>query len=237
MLRGGDRLHYSSSDSDRVTADGAGFGANFTSRIQGRSMTIERPRTSESSQGESSMGSRQWGFIGAGKMATALVRGMIRAGLAQPDAISASDPVAAVRGTLAAETGIIAHASNLAVVEGCDVLVLAVKPQAMAPVLGRAEAGGRLRPPGHLHRRGRDASRRLTAGLGEMPRIVRVMPNTPALVGEGVSAYCPGARRHRRRRGRGAGVPRVGRPRRPRPGRRCSMPLRDCRGAVRRSFT
>src|SRR4051812_43555606 len=77
----------------------------------------------------------RWGFIGSGKMATALIRGMLRAGTATPHAIVASDPLEASRGALAAETGVEVVESNRTVAQRSDVLVLAVKPQSMPHVL------------------------------------------------------------------------------------------------------
>ncbi len=132
----------------------------------------------------------RWGFIGAGKMATAMIRGMIRVGT-PTESISASDPLASIRAALAAETGVATFDTNRAVVAQSDVLVLAVKPQLMAAVLAE------LRPaigPEHLVvsiAAGVPLSA-LAHGLGEGRRIVRVMPNTPALVGEGAAAYCLG---------------------------------------------
>src|SRR6266446_7014924 len=79
----------------------------------------------------------RWGFIGAGKMATALVRGMLRAGTATPRTVVASDPVAAARAALAGETGITVFDSNAEVARASDVLVLAVKPQSVPGVLER----------------------------------------------------------------------------------------------------
>ncbi len=135
--------------------------------------------------------SPRWGFIGAGRMASALIRGMIRAGVATPDRISVSDPLEFARDELSRETGVTASPSNLAVIERSDVLVLAVKPQSMGQVLAE------LKPavsPKHL-------VVSIAAGvtidtirdaLGADRKVVRVMPNTPALVGEGASAYAMG---------------------------------------------
>jgi pyrroline-5-carboxylate reductase len=140
-----------------------------------------------------SSSSTRWGFIGSGKMATALVRGMIRAGTATPASVVVSDPVEAARTGLAAATGATAAADNRLVAEAADVLVLAVKPQSMAGVLEE------LRPvvtPEHLiiSVAAGTSLATLSAGLGAEPRrIVRVMPNTPALLGEGASGYCLGA--------------------------------------------
>ncbi len=132
----------------------------------------------------------RWGFIGSGKMATALVRGMTRAGTAAPASITVSDPLESARNSLAHEAGARAEADNARVAEASDVLVLAVKPQSMAAVLAE------LKPvvgPGHLvvSIAAGVTLGTLSEGLGPR-RLVRVMPNTPALIGEGASAYCLG---------------------------------------------
>src|SRR4051794_16677386 len=77
----------------------------------------------------------RWGFIGAGRMATALIRGMLHAGTATPSSIVASDPLESARTSLAAETGISVVGSNAEVADRSDVLVLAVKPQSMSEVM------------------------------------------------------------------------------------------------------
>ena len=92
---------------------------------------------------------------------------------------------------LAADTGIHVYEANLPVVERSDVLVLAVKPQTMPQVLAQ------LRPlvgPRHLvvSIAAGISIAALLEGLGPERRIVRVMPNTPALLGEGASAYALG---------------------------------------------
>lgn len=137
----------------------------------------------------------RWGFIGAGKMATALIRGMLRAGLASPDTIFASDPIESARAALAKETRITVRTSNEQVAQDSDVLILAVKPQSMAEVLERLRASV---TPDHLliSIAAGVSLQTLAAGLGAERRLARVMPNTPALVGEGAAGYClgPGAR-------------------------------------------
>jgi pyrroline-5-carboxylate reductase len=139
---------------------------------------------------------RKWGFIGSGKMATALIRGILRTGVAEPPDLAASDPLAAARVALAADTGIDVFETSAPVVERSQTLVLAVKPQVMHDVLAQ------LRPlvgPGHLviSIAAGVSIATLREGLGADRRIVRVMPNTPALLGEGASAYAlgPGLRR------------------------------------------
>ncbi len=133
---------------------------------------------------------KRWGFIGCGKMATAMIRGMIRHG--QPtESISASDTHAATRAGLVSETGIHSYQTNAEVVANSDVVVLAVKPQVMAEVLTE------LRPEltgNHLvvSIAAGVTLKTLARGLGDDRRIVRVMPNTPAVVGEGAAGYCLG---------------------------------------------
>jgi pyrroline-5-carboxylate reductase len=138
---------------------------------------------------------RRWGFIGAGKMATALAKGMLRAGIAPADSICASDPLPSARALLEADTGLTVLESNLDVVRRSDIIVLAVKPQSMTAVLAQ------LRPAVSAEHLVVSIAAGITiaairAGLGAGARVVRVMPNTPALVCEGASAYAlgPGVR-------------------------------------------
>lgn len=123
-------------------------------------------------------------FIGAGNMAASLIGGLRAKGL-EAAQIRASDPGEETRARVSAEHGIEVFADNAQAIEGADVVVLAVKPQAMKAV---CEA---IRPslkPGQL-------VVSIAAGitcasmnnwLGAQP-IVRCMPNTPALLRQGVS--------------------------------------------------
>jgi pyrroline-5-carboxylate reductase len=135
-------------------------------------------------------GASRWGFIGAGKMATAIIRGMLRNGTSI-EAIVASDPNPSTRAALVGETGIATFDSNAEVVKNSDVIVLAVKPQMMAAVLLE------LRPlitPEHLvvSVAAGVSLATMANALGSDRRLVRAMPNTPSLVGEGAAAYCLG---------------------------------------------
>jgi pyrroline-5-carboxylate reductase len=124
-------------------------------------------------------------------MATALIQGMLRAGAADRSAIRASDPVESARSVLAASTGVFVTDSNGTVVEQSDVIVLAVKPQNMAEVLQsirQGVTGERL----VISIAAGVSLATIAAGLGAERRLARAMPNTPALVGEGASAYSLG---------------------------------------------
>jgi pyrroline-5-carboxylate reductase len=131
------------------------------------------------------------GFLGAGKMATALARGWLAAGLAVPERVLAGDPVAEARQAFGAATQLRTTADNREVVGQSDLLVLAVKPQSMAALLGE------IRPAvGSRHLVVSIAAgitlRQLSEGLGAGRRLIRVMPNTPCLVGASASGYSPG---------------------------------------------
>lgn len=133
------------------------------------------------------------GFLGAGKMATALARGWLQAGLVAPQNLCASDPLPEARAEFAKETGATVHDKNLAVVAASDLLVLAVKPQVMESVLN--EISGKVTPQQHLviSIAAGVPLGTLAPGLGgHQHRLVRVMPNTPCLVGASATAYAAG---------------------------------------------
>ncbi len=132
------------------------------------------------------------GFIGAGQMARALAKGFIQAGLVKPNQLVAADPVPAAAQQFVDEVaGASLLTSNSAVIAQASVVFLAVKPQSMAAVF--AELAGKV-PPGKLFvsiAAGVTLAR-LEGGL-KTARVIRVMPNTPALVGEGAAAYALGS--------------------------------------------
>ncbi|MER3416693.1 MAG: pyrroline-5-carboxylate reductase [Gemmataceae bacterium] len=131
------------------------------------------------------------GFIGAGKMATALIRGLLDAKYAAADHMIASDVLATARDRLHQETGVRVTASNGAVLEHSRVVILAVKPQTVPQVL--AEIRPLVRAEHVLISVAAGVTlRQLQQGLGTEARLVRVMPNTPCLVGAGACAYSLG---------------------------------------------
>lgn len=130
------------------------------------------------------------GFLGAGKMATALARGWLAAGLTTPDRLLASDPMQLARDVFQRETGVQAISDNLQVVTRSDVLILAVKPQTVAEVLDQVNTN-----LGERHLLVSIAAgvtlHQLAAHVGRDRRLIRVMPNTPCLVHASASAYAP----------------------------------------------
>jgi len=132
------------------------------------------------------------GFIGGGNMAEAMIRGLLKARLLGPQEILASD-VTAERLTYLQQTfGIRTSRDNAEVAGKADIVLFAVKPQIMSPVLdGLLDV---ITEEKLLISIAAGISTRLIAEKfpGKV-RVIRVMPNTPALVLEGASALAPGA--------------------------------------------
>jgi len=129
------------------------------------------------------------GFIGGGKMAEALLSGMLSQGVCKPDEVLVSDCDAGRRDWLHARYGVETLADNLAAVQRSDTVVLAVKPQDLDAVLGALApaAAGRLFVSIAAGRRLVFFEARLHGG-----RVVRVMPNLACQAGEGMSVCCGG---------------------------------------------
>lgn len=131
------------------------------------------------------------GFIGAGNMATALIRGMVAARLARPGRILISDVDAAKVQRLVAEYGVVAGAGNPEIVKKCDLVVLAVKPQIMNQVLAEIAPAVRAEQCFISIAAGVTLAQ-LEKALGAGSRVIRVMPNTPALIGAGAACIARG---------------------------------------------
>jgi pyrroline-5-carboxylate reductase len=139
------------------------------------------------------MKERRIGFIGAGNMATALVRGLLASGLVAADRIRASDPSAERLALLAREHGIVTDADNQAIARWADLVVLAVKPQVVDTAitqLAPALAPGTLL----VTIAAGVATASLEARLPDSVRVVRAMPNTPAIAQAGATAVSHGSR-------------------------------------------
>jgi pyrroline-5-carboxylate reductase len=131
------------------------------------------------------------GFIGTGNMAEALIKGMLRAGVLPPESIWGSEPRQSRLDLIKQRYGIAVTRHNVDVVRHCPVLLLAVKPQILPGVCDE------IAP--HMMQRSLVISVAagvpiavLEARLPAGTRVVRVMPNTPALVGAGATAISPG---------------------------------------------
>ena len=123
------------------------------------------------------------GFIGAGNMASSLIGGMISAGMDVHD-IRAYDPSPS---TQAEQLGIMFMPDNESLVTWANTLVLAVKPQAMPDVC--RQIADAIDPQRHLiiSVAAGITTDSITKWLGQQLACIRVMPNTPALLGQGMS--------------------------------------------------
>jgi pyrroline-5-carboxylate reductase len=132
------------------------------------------------------------GFIGAGNMAEALIKGVINANVCKPKYIFIND-IRSDRLELLTRQYRVQAVANIAALAGqVDVLVLSVKPQNMADVLMTIESAVRHSTLTISIAAGVRVAE-IAAALGDKP-IIRVMPNTPALIGEGASALFANAR-------------------------------------------
>lgn len=133
---------------------------------------------------------KKFAFLGAGNMGQALIKGLLAASLAEPSNITATDTDDQKLQSLSREEGIVTTGDNSAAVSASDVIVLSVKPQVMESVLnGISDVAD-----------GSKLILSIAAGitidfiksrLRGNPRIIRVMPNTPALLKEGAAAMAP----------------------------------------------
>jgi pyrroline-5-carboxylate reductase len=130
-------------------------------------------------------------FIGAGNMAEALIRGLLGGKTVTPEQVVAMDVSAERREYIAKTFGIAAGADNAAAAKVADIIILAVKPQQMKAVLTE------LKPEISelkllISIAAGVTTQRMEEALGGQPRVVRVMPNTPALIGAGAAGMARG---------------------------------------------
>lgn len=132
------------------------------------------------------------GFVGSGQMARALARGFVEAGLIGPASISSFDPVPQARDQFQAEvSGARVLSDNKSVVAASEVVFLAVKPQHLSEVA--TEIRSALSPDKLVVSIAAGVSVKTLESILDTRRIVRVMPNTPCLVGHGATGYTSGS--------------------------------------------
>jgi pyrroline-5-carboxylate reductase len=130
------------------------------------------------------------GFIGGGNMAEAVIRGVIAAKLYSAPNILVSDIRSERLDYLASEYKVTAAESNTALVQKADVVVLSVKPQNMDAVLD--EIKDAVKKDTLIISIAAGVTTAKIAGVLGDVSIIRVMPNTPALIGQGASALYSG---------------------------------------------
>ncbi|MBC7792298.1 MAG: pyrroline-5-carboxylate reductase [Clostridia bacterium] len=138
-----------------------------------------------------SLSGRHLALLGAGNMGEALLRGLIKAKLLPASDIVVTAPRLERRDELAKNYGVTAIADNVAAVTGADVILFGVKPQILDRVLvqvASAIAEGTL----VISVAAGVTIEAIEARLGKGPRIIRAMPNTPAIIGLGATALAMG---------------------------------------------
>ncbi len=135
---------------------------------------------------------RKIGFIGAGNMASALIGGLVKSYLVEPKMVMASDVDPERRGRASREFGVRVTPDNGEVARFADVLVLVVKPKVLPAVLEQIAPFVR-KDQVVLSVCAGIRTAFIESKLPAKPPVVRAMPNTPALVGAGISVVSCGA--------------------------------------------
>jgi len=138
-----------------------------------------------------SVAAMKYAVIGCGKMGTALVAGAIRAGSVSARNVTGCDPFPAAASAFAEATGATVGGGTQSAVAAADVVLLCVKPHDAANViasLATPDAGGKLL----ISVVAGVSLAALQSAAPESWRVIRAMPNTPALVGKGATAFCRG---------------------------------------------
>jgi pyrroline-5-carboxylate reductase len=132
------------------------------------------------------------GFIGAGQMARALAGGFVNAGLTEAGRVTATDTAESAREQFSVQvSGAGLLPDNPALVDSADIVVLAVKPQHVRSVAD--ELAGPLPPDKLLVSIAAGVPLKRLCADFRTNRVIRVMPNTPCLIGCGASAYALGS--------------------------------------------
>lgn len=135
---------------------------------------------------------RSIGFIGAGNMGGAIIRGMLSREIREPASITITDPRKEILAELAEQfPGIKTETANTAAA-AADILILAVKPQVYETVISGIKDS--ISPDTIVVSIAAGlTTEKVGAWFGGNVKVVRCMPNTPALVFEGMTALCPGS--------------------------------------------
>ena len=131
------------------------------------------------------------GLIGCGQMGEALLRGVLSAKWASPDQVLVADPAEERLAAFVRLYGVQSHSDNRQVAEQAKLLVLAVKPQVAGAVLSELQGSVDARTLVISVMTGVRLVR-MEAELGKSARVIRAVPNTPVLVGAGVTAIAGG---------------------------------------------
>lgn len=133
------------------------------------------------------------GIIGCGKMGTALVEGAIRSGAVAAADVTGVDHHQGAREHFAEVTGA-RVAADISALKDCEVILLCTKPLDVRAALGDLSKACSGKPMLVISIAAGITVAALEAAASDQVRVIRAMPNTPALVGKGAAGYCLGSR-------------------------------------------
>ncbi len=136
------------------------------------------------------LGSKSLSILGAGNMGQALLGGLLDSRALEPTKVAIHNRRPERTEAIANRFGVRAARSNVDCVNGADIVLLGVKPQIMLQVLD--DVRGHLEDPLVLSIAAGITTKQIEDGLGHRARVVRAMPNTPALIKQGATAIAAG---------------------------------------------
>ncbi|MFO0728066.1 MAG: pyrroline-5-carboxylate reductase [Myxococcota bacterium] len=136
------------------------------------------------------LSTKTFAILGAGNMGQALLGGLLEDKDANPARIAVTTKRPEKAAEIAKKLGVRGVSKNVEAVEGADLVLLAVKPQILPKVL--EEIRGRAPNALYVSVAAGISTERIENGIGGTARVIRAMPNTPALIHEGATAISPG---------------------------------------------
>lgn len=130
------------------------------------------------------------GFIGTGNLATAILRGVVASGTVGADEIAIFDINAEKVSQLSAELSVNAFSSASQVISECENVVVAVKPKDIAPLIESVRADAQKSNPLVISTAAGTTTEKLVTCFGYDAKVIRIMPNINAAVGESMTAIC-----------------------------------------------
>lgn len=130
------------------------------------------------------------GFIGTGNLATAILRGVVASGTVGADEIAIFDINAEKVSQLCAELSVNAFSSASQVISECENVVVAVKPKDIASLIESVRADAKKSNPLVISTAAGTTTEKLVSCFGYDAKVIRIMPNINAAVGESMTAIC-----------------------------------------------
>lgn len=130
------------------------------------------------------------GFIGTGNLATAILRGVVASGTVGADEIAIFDINAEKVSQLSAELSVNAFSSASQVISECENVVVAVKPKDIASLIESVRADAKKSNPLVISTAAGTTTEKLVSCFGYDAKVIRIMPNINAAVGESMTAIC-----------------------------------------------